>query len=84
MKRQQSPAFYAIGGVIQQVDGQRFVCGITRLASSFFASSLRFSWLQPNHSAESILRHQYTVECNHRRACRLRFHFINNDIAVHT
>lgn len=73
-----------IGGVIQQVDGQRFVCGITRFSQQFFASSLRFLapakpfWLS-QFCAISI---RWSVTIGGHVA--LRFHFINNDIAVHT
>jgi hypothetical protein len=37
-----SQFFVQIGGVIQQVEGQRFIGGIAGFGQQFFASSLRF------------------------------------------
>ncbi len=59
--------------------------GITRFSQQFFRFFVTFF---PGSSqtipAESILRHQYMVEVTIGGHVALRFHFINNDIAVHT
>ena len=61
MKRQQSPAFMQIGGVIQQVDGQRFCLRYNPLQPAVFRFFVTFSSSQTILAESQFLRHRYTV-----------------------